>query len=270
MGAGMAEVDAPTVGQRLKAQREKRGISLTDIAASTKISKAALLAIERDDIRQLPGGIFARSFVRSYAQALGLDPVATVDEFFAQFPPADADPLGTLGAETAPASSISPGARALLQFGVASIPLAIALVWFALPAGRNPADRALSADRVAAATADIPPPSMLQPASADITILHPEVVDASHRTGVLNLVLTMKATCWVSATSDGHQIVERLLNPGEVIELSADRVVAFKVGDAGAVAMQINGEAARSLGGPGQVVTARIDLSNFRNFLATP
>jgi hypothetical protein len=34
--------------------------------------------------------------------------------------------------------------------------------------------------------------------------------------------------------------------------------------------MQINGEAARSLGGPGQAVNARIDASNFRDFLATP
>jgi hypothetical protein len=95
-------------------------------------------------------------------------------------------------------------------------------------------------------------------------------VEASHQTGVINVVLTMKAACWVSAESDGHPIVERLLNPGEVIELNADRVVAFKIGDAGAVAMQINGEAARSLGGPGQVVSARIDASNFRDFLATP
>jgi cytoskeletal protein RodZ len=252
----------------LKAQREKRGIALADVAASTKIAKAALLAIERDDVKLLPGGIFSRAFVRSYAQALGLDPDATVRDFMAQFPSTDEDSVGVLGSQGSPGRRLSPGVRALLQFGLASVPLVIALIWFALPAGRNPA-AALAADRVAAATSDVQAPALLRPVSTE-TKLHPEAVEASHQTGVLNFVLTMKASCWVSAESDGHPIVARLLNAGEVIELSADRVVAFKIGDAGAVAMQINGEAARSLGGPGQVVSARIDVSNFRDFLATP
>jgi cytoskeletal protein RodZ len=264
----MAEVVPPTVGQRLKAQREKRGIALADVAASTKISKAALLAIERDDIKLLPGGIFSRAFVRSYAQALGLDPDATVRDFMAQFPSTDEDAVEALGSGGSTGHRISAGARALLQFGLASLPLVIALIWFALPTGRH-LDAALAADRVAAATSDIQAPTLLRPVSTE-TRLDREVVEVSHQSGVLKLVLTIKAACWVSAESDGHTIVERLLNPGEVIELNADRVVAFKIGDAGAVAMQINGEAARSLGGPGEVVSARIDASNFRGFLATP
>jgi len=263
----MAEVVPPTVGQRLKAQREKRGIALADVAATTKIAKSALLAIERDDIKALPGGIFLRAFVRSYAQALGLDSDSTGRDFMAQFPSTDEDQVEALG-KGSTRRRLSPGARALLQFGLASVPLVIALVWFALPTGRHP-DAALAADRVAAATSDIQAPALLRPISTE-TKLHPEAVEALHQTGVLNLVLTMKAACWVSAESDGHPIVERLLNAGEVIELNADRVIAFKIGDAGAVAMQINGEAARSLGGPGQAVSARIDASNFRDFLATP
>lgn len=263
----MAEVVLPTVGQRLKAQREKRGIALADVAATTKIAKAALLAIERDDVKLLPGGIFSRSFVRSYAEALGLDPDATARDFMAQFPSAE-DPVEALGSKGSTGRRISPGAWALLQFGLASVPLVIALIWFALPTGR-PSEAGLTADRVAAATSDIQAPALLRPVSTE-TKLHPEAMEAAHQTGVLNLVLTMKAACWVSAESDGHPIIGRLLNPGEVIELNADRVVAFKIGDAGAVAMQINGEAARSLGRPGQVVNARIDASNFRDFLATP
>jgi len=268
MGAHMAEVATQTVGQRLKAQRERRGIALADVSATTKISKAILLAIERDDIKPLPGGIFTRAFVRSYAQALGLPPDETVRDFIAQFPSTDDDSVDGFARGGPTSRRLPPGARALLQFGAASVPLLIALVWFALPAGGH-RESALSADRVAAATSDIQAPVLLRPVAAE-TGLHPEAVEASHQTGVLNLVLTMKAACWVSAESDGRPIVERLLNAGEVVELNADRVVAFKVGDASAVAMQINGEAARSLGGPGKVVSARIDRSNFRDFLATP
>ena len=53
-------------------------ITLRQIADHTKISIASLEALERSDASRLPGGIFARSFVRSYAAEVGLDPDATV------------------------------------------------------------------------------------------------------------------------------------------------------------------------------------------------
>ena len=68
-------------GTRLRAARERRGVSLRDIAARTELSVTALEALERSDPSRLPGGIFARAFVRSYAAEVGLDPEATVREF---------------------------------------------------------------------------------------------------------------------------------------------------------------------------------------------
>src|SRR5215467_5539114 len=72
-------------GGRLRQARERRGISLRQIAASTKISSAALEALERNDISKLPGGLFSRAFVRSYAVEVGLDPEQTVREFLERF-----------------------------------------------------------------------------------------------------------------------------------------------------------------------------------------
>src|SRR3954447_20044426 len=72
-------------GGKLRQARERRGISLRQIAASTKISAAALEALERNDISKLPGGIFSRAFVRSYAVEVGLDPDDTVREFLGRF-----------------------------------------------------------------------------------------------------------------------------------------------------------------------------------------
>ena len=68
-------------GGKLRQAREGRGISVREIAARTKISVPALEALERNDISKLPGGIFSRSFVRSYAVEVGLDPDRTVQEF---------------------------------------------------------------------------------------------------------------------------------------------------------------------------------------------
>ena len=72
-------------GGKLRAAREARGVALRQIAATTRISVAALEALERNDISKLPGGIFSRSFVRSYASEVGLDPDEAVREFIDRF-----------------------------------------------------------------------------------------------------------------------------------------------------------------------------------------
>lgn len=58
-----------------------RGVSLEEISSATKISMRILDAIEREDFAKLPGGIFSRSFIRSYARYLGLDEDRVVAEF---------------------------------------------------------------------------------------------------------------------------------------------------------------------------------------------
>jgi cytoskeletal protein RodZ len=69
------------LGARLKTAREERGLPLKDIATRTKISVAALEALERNDLTRLPGGIFGRAFVRAYALELGLDADQIVIDF---------------------------------------------------------------------------------------------------------------------------------------------------------------------------------------------
>ena len=53
--------------------RRNRGISLRQISESTKISVRSLEAIERGEFRKLPGGIYAKSYIRQYAQAIDYD-----------------------------------------------------------------------------------------------------------------------------------------------------------------------------------------------------
>ena len=64
-------------GGSLRAARERRGVTLRDISKTTKISIPTLEALERDDPSRLPGGIFMRAIVRSYAAEVGLDPDRT-------------------------------------------------------------------------------------------------------------------------------------------------------------------------------------------------
>ena len=68
-------------GENLRREREMRGVSLDEISFATKISLRFLEAIEREDFSKLPGGIFSRSFIRTYARYLGLDEDRVVAEF---------------------------------------------------------------------------------------------------------------------------------------------------------------------------------------------
>ena len=94
-------MDTPSVsfGRRLRLQRERRGIVLETIAASTKIKASLLADLERDDVSKWPPGIFRRAFIREYAASIGLEPEAVVAEFVQLFP----DEESVAGATTAPA-----------------------------------------------------------------------------------------------------------------------------------------------------------------------
>jgi cytoskeleton protein RodZ len=63
-----------TFGERLRAEREKRNVSLDQIAASTRIRRHHLEALERNAFDELPGPVFNRGYVRAYAAHLGTDP----------------------------------------------------------------------------------------------------------------------------------------------------------------------------------------------------
>ena len=83
---------------RLRRHRERHRMSLVDIAATTRIRRELLEALERNDLAEWPRGVYARAWMRAYASVVGLDPVDTVDEFCRLFPHGDRRTGGTLQA----------------------------------------------------------------------------------------------------------------------------------------------------------------------------
>jgi cytoskeletal protein RodZ len=109
-----------TFGARLRAHRQERQIELSVIAEQSKIRVSLLEGLERDDVSQWPGGIFRRSYVRTYAQAIGLDPDAVVREFVALYPePVDDDVTSVLAAARGISHSSRPRTRIELLLGSA-------------------------------------------------------------------------------------------------------------------------------------------------------
>jgi hypothetical protein len=90
---------------RLKRERERRQIPLSSISANTKISVSLFQSLERGDVSRWPSGIFRRSFIRSYASAIGLDPDEVVREFLTHFPDLNAPSPSTGSIVSAPAST---------------------------------------------------------------------------------------------------------------------------------------------------------------------
>ena len=74
---------------RLRRHRERNRISLEEIASATRVKKELFEALEANDLSSWPRGLYARAWVRTYACAVGLDPIDTVDEFCRLFPQGD-------------------------------------------------------------------------------------------------------------------------------------------------------------------------------------
>lgn len=64
---------AASIGEQLRLAREERGIGLREICDQTRISVHYLEAIEANDYKRLPGGVFNRSFIKAYAKYVGYD-----------------------------------------------------------------------------------------------------------------------------------------------------------------------------------------------------
>jgi transcriptional regulator with XRE-family HTH domain len=126
-------------GAQLKAARERRGVALETIAAETKISASHFAAMERGDLTRWPSGIFARGFVRAYAEAVGLDPDATAAEFVRIA--GEADRKGRAGAAVVPSASTIPTsiAPAVVSGPRSGVVLRLLLAEEPLPSGERAA-----------------------------------------------------------------------------------------------------------------------------------
>jgi cytoskeletal protein RodZ len=265
----MATSRAPgSFGNKLREARERRGITLREIANTTKISVSALEALERNDISRLPGGIFSRAFVRSYASEVGLDPEETIREFIAQCPH-DSVTAGHPSSERLVDSDTLESDRRMastfLRLLVISIPIAAVVLYFGMVGRYTQPDP--PPGPVAAATA-APTAAMpaVTPAIAPASPSSMRVVDLA-ATGQLTVRLSVTKPCRVSATADGLKAIERVMQAGEQQTIEVRRELMLTVDDGSALAMTINGAAAKPLGPPGKGVTARLDLMNFTDYL---
>ena len=283
----MASDRASDFGTKLRAARERKGVSLRQIASKTKISMSVLEALERNDVARLPGGIFSRAFVRSYAVEVGLDPETTIQEFIAQFPHDSVTAGHPTSSPVEDFESLENDRRmatTVLSILAISIPLAGAVIYFSMinrrapavlpevaPAVVSPTTGSASAPAPAsepppATVPPVTPPPATKPATTPPAPAPAQPADAvSDR---LTIGLSARGPVWVNATVDGRQAIRGLLQAGEKQTIDVKREMVITAGDAAALTLTLNGADGRPLGKAAEVVTVRINLTNYKDYLA--
>jgi cytoskeleton protein RodZ len=257
-----------SVGDILRGARESQCRTIAEIAEELCITQRYLRALERDDLSNLPGAFFYKSFVRQYAAILGV-PISTLQPGIDAITAAEAEPLlpgqtfpgqtlqGQIGSESGARSA--PAIRVLdplveasnryfsnRKIGVPMAALAAVLLacsgfysWWNQPPKQARASRSQPAA-----------PSRVSAAAAA------PIVDVSTTAdGVKHVVLNLSATekTWLSITSEGKQIFSGILQPSETKTLTASDAAEMRIGNAGGVAVRMNGKEIGPLGGRGEV-----------------
>ncbi len=243
-------------GERLQREREMRGITLEEIADSTKIGTRSLRALEEEAFDKLPGGIFNKGFVRAYARYLGIDEEQAVTDF-----------LAAAGESEQPLPNPNPTEK-ISTYRSSNRGWAAGLALVVLAAGGYAAWRLNLGPFATHAAQQSPPPAVPPPAaeppqtgSADAAA-SPASADRSGMTGSVAapaegfvLLVRAKEDSWLSITADGRVVWEGTLPAADTQQVRATKSVVLKLGNAAGVEVSYNNTVMQPLGRANEVKT---------------
>jgi len=265
-------------GDRLRREREQRGITLDDVALTTKIRAGLLKALEEEKFEQLPGGIFNKGFVRAYARHLGIDEDQAVADYLVASGEAPiarrVSDSGTIRVESAepriqlvseekeerPPSSTPSGMRAglllLLVVGVA------AWIYYHYERRSEPSQEGASSvaqvGKPSAPTASNPTavPSQASPTPNQSGSSPSSVMSeaANPAQGTFTVRFQADEECWMKITADGKTEEVTLPAGGEKSVTAKDKILV-RVGNIGALNVSFEGKRLPSQGEYGEVKT---------------
>lgn len=279
-------VEHASIGQRLRAGREERGITPEQAAYRSKVPLQLLRALETDDYHLLPDPAYLIRPLHEYARVLGLDPAALEEEFRQAIRRPPSPSLAVIP----PPGQPSPIPRTQVLWTLAAIVVVLPLVFIALslvskrvgeqPSAPKPAvplvEQTASPAGGAAGGGEAPPAAPAAeatgaaegpgqpalPASAGTAAragaapVPPGPPGATTERGARRLLLEATAVepTWMRVQADGGEQREVLLQKGQTVRFGAEKGFVVTVGNAGGIQLALNGVALPSLGATGQVI----------------
>jgi cytoskeletal protein RodZ len=260
------------VGSTLRAARERQGLTIAQLASTTKIPVGILQALEENAFERVPRGIFVRGFLRAYASEVGLDPADIVARYLQES--GQVQPATDLAAEHAAIedddleptpidADLRPAAPGWSYLAIIAALLVafIGVSRYNEEAGFDGASTAtLSDDAMDAAPLQgesVATAAAVRPVATAGRSLDATADGVAHRASTLQFTLQADEECWVEAVVDGRRLVYRLMQPGERTTIESDREIVLRVGDPGALTYFVNGTPGKPLGRAGVPITVR-------------
>jgi Helix-turn-helix domain/RodZ C-terminal domain len=232
---GSTAVTSRRVATTLRQAREARKLTISDAAKETRIQERYLQALEANaSLEKFPAPIYARSFLRAYAEFLELETEGMVRRFDEDHPVKDYPIIQ-------PLPDPPPRRRAVAgALVVASLLALISIAVARLESGREQGP-GISPPASAAAEESSGRSSVTRPP------LPPRIEG-------IRAILQLQDRCWVVALADGATLEQgRTLEAGDRVVFRADRILELELGSAGAVDLEVNGERVQT-GSLGDVV----------------
>jgi cytoskeleton protein RodZ len=277
----------PPFGDKLKKQREKRGITLDDVALTTKIGTRFLRALEEEHFEQLPGGIFNRGFVRAYARCVGVDEDQAVADYLVasgEAAPKKAEipePAPVAAPKTAPkiapkevlAEKVDNAYQAtsetvnfpwkLVAFVVVVAALGLAM-WRFYPRRPSQGSTSITASaNTANAAPPVPKSGETQPVSSP-PVTPSTAPGSSPAQGSFLVLIKAAEESWMSIKVDDQPAVEYTLEESEQKSIEAHQQIEVKVGNLAGVDFWFNGKKLALQGEEGEVKTLTFDTNGLR------
>ena len=238
MDEEQVQADVPTVGERLREAREKKKLSLEDIAAQTRIPQRHLEAIEAADWDRLPAPTYTVGFAKNYAGAVGLDRAEIGDQIRHEM---GSERIAAAQAEVfEPADPARTMPKGLVIGAVAAVIILIILMsWLNSRALNSPEENASSPQAAAAPVAQAPRPATPPAAAA----LGP-------------VVLMAAGPAWIQVTDQGKTLFSGELQAGQSYAVPTTAIAPLlKAGKPEALVVKVGAATAPQVGPSGEVVS---------------
>lgn len=231
------------LGNRLRDRRQEQEIPLEKVAGATCIQPRLLRAIEQGKIEELPEPVYIHSFIRQYADAIGLNGV----EFASEFPTTGMMALPTIRTSwrALPGAQLRP-MHLYLIYIVLIVGAVNGLAYFLNRSVQAPIS-SIEMQRPPAPVAPLGPTLPTQPTNTK-KVLPTSIADKPVRVG-----MTLTEESWVRVMADNKVEYEGQLAKGTQRTWTADRQVVVRAGNAGGVILTFNESQAKPLGQPGEI-----------------